>query len=198
MRIVCIVAVLMGLNLLSAEEYKLPPAVQKKIDSHQEEVTKIIQEAKKDIQDSQDKMIKALEKELKAETRKGHFNNAMAITELIEGLKKQDEEVGSIFGKNLNIEMKPSRIKILKVALADGDMEKQGQIPHDLIKHVQMKIGRGEYVFNFKKDFAPYFPKGFTFTKGWIDYSLDDGPKVYMEAKGADFVVTIPEPLPKE
>ncbi len=181
-----------------AEAYELPASVQKKIDEHNKRIAEIVREAKQDIQKQQVKVVGQLEKELRSETRKGDFANAQAITKLIAEIKQEDDKALSLFGDNLLIEEEKPRIRILKVAFVMGDVERQGALSYDFIKHVEERIAAGVYEINFHKEFASELPEGFTYNKAWIDYTLDDGPKVYLEAQGAEFTVRIPEPAPIE
>lgn len=186
------------MGVVVAEEYQLPEDVQEEIDEHRQRVSEIILEAKQDIQDSQDRMVKTLEKELKSQTRKGHFQNAIAINKKLEELKKEDEKAVDLFGDTSKLGLKPSRINILKVALADykdkKTTEKQHKIAYDMVRHAQKMVSEGQYTIHISKEFAEHLPEGFTYNKAWIDYQVDDGPYIYLEARGPEFTVTIPRP----
>ena len=198
MRLICIVCALIYCTVLSAaDDYTLPSKVQSKLDQHKEDVAEIMSEARDEIRKSQIKMMKMLEKELKSETRKGHFDNAMAITKMIDSLHKEDEEVAvNVLGEPIVPITTESRIKILKVALATNDDEQQQRIGYNFDQHVQKMVDNEKYVIDFNIEFGDKLPKDFKYNKAWVDYTLDGGKKVYLEARNG--IITIPTPLAQE
>lgn len=90
----CTLALLTG-ALLGAEP-TIPPAVSKEIDAFRSRIAKIDQEAEKDRREELAKVVKYLDDNLKAETKKGNLDGAIEIRKLRDSLQNAAKQTTSM------------------------------------------------------------------------------------------------------